>query len=189
MRLRTLFTALLVTLAAPALLPAAPDVVPATTDRPTTFAMPKSFEAPVADADTIARLINTHGEDLLVINFWATYCGPCLREMPYFQEAYAKHRNNGVVVVGLSTDKMIFDDWADLVPRKLREVGARYPNFVIDVDPDIMIPAFSQDWTGAQPATFYFDRNGNKLGEDLGELTRDEVHARIAALLEKAKAR
>jgi len=44
------------------------------------------------------------GEKLTIIDFWATWCGPCVRAIPELQELYEKHRENGLEVVGVSLE-------------------------------------------------------------------------------------
>lgn len=155
---------------------------PAREDAPTTatagtYEFPAPPKVPLADQPEVERMLRTHGADLLVVNFWSTTCGPCLKEMPDFEALHRKYRDRGVRFVGLSTDADIFDDWEQRVSRKLQDLDVTYANMCLDVDPMEFIPFFSKDWGGAQPATFYYDGEGRKLGERLGALTREELEA------------
>lgn len=61
------------------------------------------FEVVTLDGDTI-RLAELEGR-VVLLNFWATWCAPCRLEMPGFQRAWEDYRGEGVVFLGLSTDR------------------------------------------------------------------------------------
>ena len=79
------------------------------------------FEVVTLDGDTL-RLADLEGR-VVLLNFWATWCAPCRLEMPGFQRVWEDYRDDGVVVVGLSTDRG--DRGA--VERWVRERGITYP--------------------------------------------------------------
>ncbi|OPZ16386.1 MAG: Thiol-disulfide oxidoreductase ResA [candidate division BRC1 bacterium ADurb.BinA364] len=142
---------------------------------------PAAGEARVIQEAEIQRIVESHGKRLLVVNFWATWCGPCVEEMPYFAEAYREFQDQGALIVGFSTD--FVDEWETAVPPFLKDKRIPYPNFVVDVDPNIMIPRFSPDWSGALPATFYYGPKGEKLGERLGKVDQETLRNDILAHL------
>lgn len=73
------------------------------------------------DGDAL-RLSELRGRVVLV-NFWATWCAPCRLEMPGFQRVWEDYRDDGLVIVGLSTDRGVRSD----VARWVRERGFTYP--------------------------------------------------------------
>lgn len=61
------------------------------------------FEVTTLDGDTL-RLADLEGQ-VVLLNFWATWCPPCRLEMPGFQDVWEEYRDQGVVIIGLSVDR------------------------------------------------------------------------------------
>jgi cytochrome c biogenesis protein CcmG, thiol:disulfide interchange protein DsbE len=90
---------------------------------------------------------------LLVLNFWATWCPPCIEEWPSLNEFAAKYKDKGVVVVGVSVDRN---------EKKYREFLARNkPSFLTARDPESNIPA--SYGTFMYPETYIIDQKGKVL--------------------------
>ena len=101
--------------------------------------------------DSGRTITNTNfGGKLLVLNFWATWCPPCLDELPSLNQFQRRFANSGVVVLGISADK---DEKA------YRDFLARYPvSFQTARDPEVKISA---DYgTFKFPDTYIVDTNG-----------------------------
>lgn len=150
------------------------------------LAWPAPGEARTIDEAEIDRLLKNHGKKLLVVNFWSTWCGPCVAEIPDFVEVSKQVQAEGVLFVGLSADMLA--DWTETVPPFLREYKVPYPNFVLKVDADALVEKFSPEWSGALPATFYYDGSGRKLGERLRALHKEELLKDIREALRKTVA-
>jgi thiol-disulfide isomerase/thioredoxin len=150
------------------------------------FTMPAPHQARVINQADIETLLKSHDHDLLVVNFWATWCGQCVEELPAFIAAEAKYRDKDVLFVGFSLD--FVDAWEEIVPPFLKEKGIVYPNFVLDVDPNVTVPYFSKDWAGNIPATFFFDRSGKNLGGVTEPVHGEELDKMVAEYLKKATA-
>jgi len=119
---------------------------------------------------------------VLVVNFWATWCGPCVAEFPEFVALDEKYRSSGVNVIGISADE-VADLQSKVVPF-VRDAKARFPVYVQDVeDPQEMIDRVAKEWSGALPATFVFDRQGTLVYKRLGIIDRDELVGQIQKAL------
>ncbi len=87
---------------------------------------------------------------VVVLNFWASWCGPCRREMPDFQKAWEEHREQGVVFLGIAVD-----DTASEASRFAEQVGVTYP-LALDTTGDVARAYRIR----AVPSTYFIDREG-----------------------------
>jgi thiol-disulfide isomerase/thioredoxin len=80
---------------------------------------------------------------VIFLNFWATWCGPCRKEIPGFVEAYSEHRDKGMIIIGISVD----ESGPDSVLRFAESYKINYPvvmgtqKIVRDYQPGNFIPA------------------------------------------------
>ena len=101
----------------------------------------------------VQELISRHRGEVLVLNVWATWCVPCVEEMP---DLAALSREDHVRVVGISIDDP--EDIRSKVVPFLRKHAVPYPVFVKAAGSDeAFINALNREWTGAVPATFVYD--------------------------------
>jgi len=115
-----------------------------------------------------ARLSNLRGRPV-VLNFWATWCPPCVAEMPLLQSIYDRERDNGLLVVGINLSEP-----SERVSAYLERNPVTYP---IWVDPADAVPegsatqdAFQQFGGVALPTTYFIDADGTMVEQKLGEL-------------------
>jgi thiol-disulfide isomerase/thioredoxin len=107
----------------------------------------------------------------IVLNFWATYCGPCKLEMPWFQSLVSKYQPEGVVILGLDQD----DGMAtEQVAQASRKVGVSYPILMPDdkVSKDYQLSDYL-------PETFYIAKNGKIVDQTIGAHSKDELEVDI----------
>lgn len=107
----------------------------------------------------------------VVVNFWATWCGPCKLEMPWFQEFSAKYKSQGLEVLGLSQDDGASrQDVADAA----KKIGVSYPILM----PDEKV---AKQYGGVDyiPETFYIDRAGKVVDVTAGAPSKDQMQALI----------
>ena len=87
---------------------------------------------------------------VVVLNFWASWCGPCRLEMPDFQKAWEEHQEQGVVFVGIAVD-----DTASEASKFAEQVGVTYP-LALDTTGDVARSYRLR----AVPSTYFIDREG-----------------------------
>jgi peroxiredoxin len=107
----------------------------------------------------------------VVLNFWATYCGPCKLEMPWFQDLQNKYKGQGLVVLGLDQD----DGMAvKEVAAASKRVGVTYPILM----PDDAVSK-SYQLSDYIPETFYVDKSGKIVDQTIGAHSKDELEADV----------
>ncbi len=132
-------------------------------------------EIPLIGHEEVLEITKEHGYPLLVVNFWATWCAPCVKELPYFEEAWQEFQNDGLIVVGYCMDYEAYDEWEAAARSTIKRKHITFPNVALDIDTNQTYPEISQAWAGDLPATFLYDEAGNKVAEIPNEVTRDEL--------------
>lgn len=113
------------------------------------------LEIPVVDFEGLKPLLGQKDDTVRVVNFWATWCAPCIAELPFFEEAARRYSQDGVVVILVSLDFKSM--WDQRLPSFIRKKGIESPVVILD-DPDqnSWIPEVDPDWSGAIPATLIY---------------------------------
>lgn len=122
---------------------------------------PKVHVTP-ADVPAIKKAITTHRGRIVVVNFWATWCGPCVAELPALAALSRKYQGRGLTVLGVSLDppNLLHTRVEPLLAQK----GVTYPVYLAQTaDPDTLIRAFGGGWQGDLPQTFIYDRQGHLI--------------------------
>lgn len=146
-------------------------------------AMVESAGEPVIETaapEAFADLVRAHADAPLVINFWATWCAPCIAEMP---ELVAFHKTASDEGIGFLSAAILSDIEGGVRPL-LRDLNAAFPVYAIDTaDPEALVAAlpFDTDWDGALPATFLLNGEGEIVQTWYEEVTEE-------ILLEAARA-
>lgn len=111
---------------------------------------------------------------VVIVNFWATWCGPCRKEIPDFIEFYKEYKGKGVEMIGVSLDR---DGWGVVTPF-VKKNKINYPIVVGDGEVAAKFSNFN-----AIPTTFIIDKNGNIVDEHTGVMTKKALEAKIKPLL------
>jgi cytochrome c biogenesis protein CcmG/thiol:disulfide interchange protein DsbE len=111
---------------------------------------------------------------VVVINFWASWCGPCKTEIPRLEAAWQRFRNQGVVVIGVDAQ-----DFTGDARKFLRRYKVTYPN--VHDGPGNTLPKYGV--TGF-PETYFVGRDGRLVGERVqGEISAARLLAGIRRAL------
>ena len=107
----------------------------------------------------------------VLVNFWATWCGPCKVEMPWFEEFRAKYASQGFEILGLADD---VDAGKDVIEKTAKKTGATYPILLTD-------GKVQKAYGGLEvlPVSFYIDKKGVIVEQTAGLGPKDEIEANI----------
>lgn len=112
--------------------------------------------------DSLEPIFNFENDTTYVINFWATWCKPCIKELPYFEEIDSTYRDQKlkVVLVSLDFPKQIE---SQLVPFVEKEQLQSKVVVLLDGKYNDWIDKVSKEWSGAIPATYIYQGDKEKL--------------------------
>lgn len=140
----------------------------------------KPFELAFIDAVTGKRVtVAGLRGNVVVVDFWATWCKPCVAELPAMQRLYADLKDQGVEIVGVSLDAPAKDGGLDKLKAFVGTQGIEWPQYY---QGNGWESEFSSSWGIASiPAVFLVDAHGNLRSTD----ARDDLRGRVANLLKE----
>ena len=132
------------------------------------------FELPTLDGRQLVSPADYAGRPLF-LNFWATWCAPCVRELPALQEFAATHASDDAGPALLAIN---LGESAETVSAFLREIGVTDLLVALDISQVV-----KRDY-GVQnlPTTFVIDGEGMVLAKQLGEMTYEQMTLRLQEL-------
>ena len=148
-------------------------IAPAASKKPLDWSLPLK----TLDGKT-ESLKQFHNKKVIIINFWATWCGPCRSEMPDFEKFYQAYKDRGVVIIGISVDTSTGD-----VRKFLRDVKVSYPIYR-----DGPNGPWAKAYSGLPflPMTVIYRGNGERVKTFIGPRTFDDLKEVVEPLLSSA---
>jgi len=134
-------------------------------------------EFSMLDPDGEERHIDEWEGDILVINFWGTWCAPCREEVPLLIELQEEYADRDVTVLGIALDE------AEPVKRFAEDFGINYPLLVGENKTLEVLEAFGSATLGL-PHTFVVNREGKIVNFHLGLIEADDVEPMMAPAFE-----
>ncbi|MGB3606378.1 TlpA family protein disulfide reductase [Psychroserpens sp.] len=119
----------------------------------------------VLDFDGLEAYLNKKDKrKTYVVNFWATWCAPCVKELPSFEELNARYKDQNVEVILISLD---FPKQIETKLKPFLKKNALKSEVVVldDVDSNTWIPKVSKAWSGAIPATIIYNQQKKEFYE------------------------
>lgn len=134
-------------------------------------------QIPTVDYDALKPLLNQKGDRVYVVNFWATWCAPCIKELPYFEKLNARPEVE-VLLVSLDfpqhKEKRLFP----FVAKHQLQSTVIHLN---DTRENYWINAISKDWSGALPATIIYNQQRREFYE--GEFSEIQLIKTVESFL------
>jgi thiol-disulfide isomerase/thioredoxin len=130
----------------------------------------------------IDEINSTKNDTLYIVNFWATWCKPCVEELPYFEQLADSCANKKVKIFLVTTDmrKDIATRVTDFIKaKKLTQQVV----FINEVNADKWINKVSEDWSGAIPATLMVKGDIGYRHFKEGELTFEELQLLVSQVI------
>src|SRR3989338_4165724 len=119
------------------------------------------------------------GKKAVILNFWATWCPPCKKEMPLLQRYYEKFDQDSynleILAINMQEDPALVKEW-------IKDFSMTY---TILLDPAEQAKSSYNIY--AKPTTFFIDKTGIIRAKKLGQLTEDELDANFKLILDKPK--
>ncbi|WNH07810.1 TlpA disulfide reductase family protein [Thalassobellus suaedae] len=136
----------------------------------------------VYDFNGFKKFLNKSDDTIYVINFWATWCAPCVKELPSFEKLNAKYANKNVKVILVSLD------FPHLYEKKLKPfiIDNKLKSKVIaldDADMNTWIPQVDASWSGSIPATIIYKNDTRKFFEQ--SFSFEELDTELKLFLDK----
>lgn len=135
---------------------------------------------PVYNFDEFEYMLHFEDDKTYVVNFWATWCRPCIKELPYFEEMRENYKESGVEVILVSLD---FPEKLESHVIPFIEKHKLQSKVVLldDVNSNRWIPLVSEEWSGAIPATIIYNKNQRNFYERT--FTYEELITELNTLL------
>lgn len=121
-------------------------------------------ELTVVNYDALEPMLNKKNDSIYVVNFWATWCAPCVKELPHFEKLQDNYKAKGVNVLLVSLD---FPRQYDKKLKPFIKENDLHSKVVAlnDTDQNRWIPAIDDSWSGAIPATLIYDSTKRRFYE------------------------
>ena len=133
------------------------------------------------DKDGLFDILSRKTDTVYVVNFWATWCSPCVKELPYFEELHksAADRKLQVLLVNLDFPNQLETRVHPFLTEK--DISAPVLN-ITSLDYDTWISGVDESWSGAIPATLIFRNKNRKFFST--EISRDELFKTVELFIE-----
>jgi thiol-disulfide isomerase/thioredoxin len=117
----------------------------------------------------------------VLVNFWATWCGPCKEEMPWLEEFHQKYAADGLVILGVASDEAP----KTMIVSTTKKLGVTYPVLLTDGKVESLYGGIDY-----MPESFYVDRSGKVTMETAGitdgQGGKDQIEANLKKLVATA---
>jgi cytochrome c biogenesis protein CcmG, thiol:disulfide interchange protein DsbE len=111
----------------------------------------------------------------VIVNFWASWCGPCVEEFPLLREAVERNVDDGLVVLGI-----VYQDRSEAARAFMERNGGSWQALM---DPDERVATAYKIF--APPETYFIGRDGRIVARHIGQFTAESLEAKVAAIMDE----
>ena len=136
------------------------------------------------DEHQLSNIVAEARGNVVVVNFWATWCVSCVKEFPAFLHARTVFAPQGLALVFVSIDEMSSLETA--VKPFLRKMQVDFETYIKDTPhDDAFMNTVSEQWSGALPATFIYTKQGALAHSLIAEQRFEDLATRLVPLLKE----
>jgi len=141
----------------------------------------ESVELEIYDFNGLEKFLNIEDEKVHVVNFWATWCAPCVKELPHFEALNKNYGSKNVEVLLVSLD---FPKQYDkkLKPFIIKHDLQSKILVLDDVDMNTWVPKVNKEWDGAIPVTIIYNKDKRQFYSR--SFTYDELETEVGKFLD-----
>lgn len=146
------------------------------------FSKINAQEVKVIKYEELFQMVNQPTDQLIAVNFWATWCGPCVEEMPHFVEVSEKYKENpNFKILFVSMDRV----------KQLEKVKQFINDYKINAEVVLLddnkrmnewIPAIDKSWSGNIPVTVFY-QNGEKVHFVGQDMSKNELEQNVKTFI------
>ncbi|WP_048505159.1 TlpA family protein disulfide reductase [Chryseobacterium angstadtii] len=135
-------------------------------------------EVPSMKYEDLEKRIQKENDKLLIVNFWATTCAPCVKELPHFMELNNQYKDNPKFkMILVSLDRLVDKE------RVIKFIKNKNLTAEVILLDDVKrmntwIPKFEKNWDGNIPITLFY-KNGEKVHFNDGEMSKEDLEKTI----------
>jgi thiol-disulfide isomerase/thioredoxin len=148
------------------------------TAQPTSAA--PATQVPTVTAKQIRALVDERKGKVVVVNFWASWCPPCMREFPAIIKVYEQYQNKGLEIFAVSLNTA--EDMVD-IREFVRTTKPPFPIYLADPADKTFNESVLKGWSGEMPMTLVFNTAGERVIAHTSELTYEQLATKVQALL------
>lgn len=135
---------------------------------------------PSLNYEQLKPLLNKDDNKIYVVNFWATWCAPCVKELPYFERVNQEYKDKNVEVLLVSLDFPKKKE-SKLIPFIEKRNILSEVVLLDDVNEQFWIADISEKWSGAIPATLIYNKDKREFYEK--SFTEEELQKEIQSFI------
>jgi thiol-disulfide isomerase/thioredoxin len=136
-----------------------------------------------ADIGAVMAAVRRPGARAVLVNVWATWCEPCVTEMPDILKFYRTHRDRGLRLILVSAD---FSTEKKPVATFLASLGVDFRTYLKSGDDQSFIDGLDRRWNGTLPASLLFDGSGQRQRLWSGPVTYEALAKELEGILTAA---